>query len=222
MSRADNSRTGAEGGSVLVRWGSRLLGLALVALLAWGTGFLLFVTALPGEVVDPERRTDAIVVLTGGSGRVDEGLSLLAEGRADRLFISGVYRGVAMADLLHSVEAGVRDVECCLVLGYDASSTYGNAIETAGWAAAEGIDSLRLVTAAYHMPRSLFEFRRTMPNVELVPHPVFPAHVRQDDWWRWPGSAYLLAHEYTKYLGARLRAAVSSPSADPSDSSGTR
>jgi uncharacterized SAM-binding protein YcdF (DUF218 family) len=187
----------------------------LALALAWTAGFMLFAANLPREVADESSRTDAIVVLTGGSGRVDEGLSLLAQGRAERLFISGVYRGVAVADLLHVSEAAPQDLACCLVLGYEAGSTQGNAVETAAWAAAEQVGSLRLVTASYHMPRSLLEFRRTMPQVEIVPHPVFPAHVRQRDWWRWPGSAYLLAREYTKFLGAKLRALVSAPALTP-------
>ena len=65
--------------------------------------------------------------------------------------------------------------------------------------------SLRLVTAAYHMPRSRFEFDRALPGVRLISHPVFPATYRQDDWGRWPGSARLLVSEYHKYLFAHLR-----------------
>ncbi len=192
-------------------WFGGVLALLLLAVLVWGIGFITFAAMLPRVVADGSSRTDAIVVLTGGSGRVDEGFSLLAQGRAERLFISGVYRGVAIADLLHVSDDASQELACCLALGYEAGSTQGNAVETAAWVAAEEVASLRLVTASYHMPRSLLEFRRTMPHVEIVPHPVFPAHVRQDDWWRWPGSAYLLAHEYTKYLGARLRALISTP-----------
>src|SRR3546814_20820963 len=69
----------------------------------------------------------------------------------------------------------------------------------------QGFDSLRLVTATYHMPRSLLEFHRTMPNIEIVPHPVFTENFKRDDWWRWPGSTALLLPEYTKYLVAQVR-----------------
>ena len=67
------------------------------------------------------------------------------------------------------------------------------------------MNSLRLVTAAYHMPRSRYEFDRLLPGARLISHPVFPATYRQNDWWRWPGSARLLVSEYHKYLIARLR-----------------
>jgi uncharacterized SAM-binding protein YcdF (DUF218 family) len=69
----------------------------------------------------------------------------------------------------------------------------------------QGLRSLRLVTAAYHMPRSLLEFHRVLPGTEIVPHPVFPEHVKQRSWWRWPGSASLFASEYSKYLVALAR-----------------
>jgi len=64
---------------------------------------------------------------------------------------------------------------------------------------------MRLVTAAYHMPRSLLEMHDIMPEVKIVPHPVFPDHVKQDEWWAWPGTAALTASEYNKFLIAWLR-----------------
>jgi uncharacterized SAM-binding protein YcdF (DUF218 family) len=86
-----------------------------------------------------------------------------------------------------------------------ADDTRGNAVETAAWIREQGFGSLRLVTANYHMPRSLLEFRHAMPDIEIVPHPVFPENFKQDEWWLWPGSASLLASEYSKYLVALLR-----------------
>ncbi len=185
----------------------RLIGLAALVLGAWLVGLIWFATHLPAAVAEPTRQTDAIVVLTGGSGRIQQGLALLAEKRAKKLFISGVYRGVDVRELLRVSQQSPADLECCVALGYEADSTRGNARETAGWLNEQGLRSLRLVTAAYHMPRSLLEFRRAMPGVEIVPHPVFPEHVKQRNWWRWPGSASLIISEYSKYLIALARGA---------------
>ncbi len=55
------------------------------------------------------------------------------------------------------------------------------------------------------MPRSLIEFRRAMPRAKLIPHPVFPEHVKLDRWWEWRGTAVLIAEEYTKYLYSVVR-----------------
>jgi uncharacterized SAM-binding protein YcdF (DUF218 family) len=195
------------------RWLVRLALAGAGVLALWGGGFLWFAAQLPDAVAAPERRTEAIVVLTGGSGRVGRGLELLEQGRADKLFVSGVHRGVDVAELLRVSQRAPERLACCVALGHAAETTEGNAVETAQWMQAQGYRSLRLVTAAYHMPRSLLEFRRRMPAVEIVPHPVFPEHVKHEDWWRWPGSTALLIGEYSKYLVARLRAALAGPPA---------
>jgi uncharacterized SAM-binding protein YcdF (DUF218 family) len=188
-----------------------LPGLVLAAALAWLAGLILFANAMPSEVADPDTPTDAIVVLTGGSLRLEHGLDLLVAGRAKKLFVSGVHQGVATADLLRVAHRVPHWVTCCIVLGHVADSTIGNAIETAAWMRREGYRSLRLVTSSYHMRRSLFEFTRAMPDIRIIPHPVFPKRVKQADWWAWPGTASLIAGEYNKYLGAILRAVVEGP-----------
>ena len=93
---------------------------------------------------------------------------------------------------------------CCIELGHDAADTVGNARETAAWAKAGNYRSLRLVTSDYHMPRSLAVFRRAMPHIDLIAHPVFSDSVHMESWWRSPGTAGLLASEFNKFLIVRL------------------
>ncbi len=173
-----------------------------LAFAAWLAGLAWFTSMLPTSVEDATRPADAIVVLTGGSGRISAGLDLLAAGRARKLFISGVGPAVDVQELLRVSQRPAAELECCVALGHQAGSTLGNAVETAGWMQDNGLHSLRLVTAAYHMPRSLLHFRRAMPDIDIIPHPVFSENFRQDDWWRWPGSANLIVTEYSKYLVA--------------------
>jgi len=184
----------------------RLAGFAaLLLVLLWAAGLARFASAIPRDVDDPDHATDAIVVLTGGSLRVESGLRLLAAGKAKKLFISGVYRGVDVAELLHISRQSPDSVACCIVLGHTADNTAGNARETAEWMAQEGFRSLRLVTASYHMPRSLLEFTRAMPAIEIVPNPVFPEALKTRPWWQRRSSAVLILGEYSKYLYAVLR-----------------
>ena len=122
-----------------------------------------------------------------------------------------MYRGVEVDELLGLSREAPDEIACCVILGHAAESTAGNASETARWMVSEGFHSLRLVTASYHMPRSLFEFREVMPDVTIVPNPVFPGHVKRDAWWRFWGTTRLIAGEYNKYLAARLRAAFFGP-----------
>lgn len=176
-----------------------VLGLVLIGLVLLG-GFLWFLGELPQRATAPERATDAIVVLTGGSGRVARGLELMEAGKAKKLFISGVYYAVDVNELLRVAERNPEDLSCCISLGYEAGNTRGNAEETAVWIHKQGYDSLRLVTSAYHMPRSLLQFRRLMPQVEIVPHPVFPEGHAPGNGWRLPARLGLLLQEYGKYL----------------------
>ena len=172
--------------------------LACVAL--WGYGLLRFVDGIPEHQESDSSRTDAIVVLTGGSGRLEEGLRLLTENRAGKLFVSGVYRGVDVDQLLEISRQSPENLACCIEIGHAADNTEGNAAETAAWMHHQGFHSLRVVTSGYHLPRTLLEFRYAMPEVRLVPHPVFADHVKRERWWLWPGTAQLIIGEYNKYL----------------------
>ena len=180
------------------------LALGVVAGL-WIGGLFWFVAKVPYPGPVASGRTDAIVVLTGGSERLDTGLRLLAEGLAGKVFVSGVARGVDMATLLRVARRHPEELVCCIAIGYQADNTAGNARETAVWMRNQGYTSLRLVTAGYHMPRSLLEFRRAMAKMVIVPHPVFPPQFKRSRWWLWPGTASLLISEYSKYLLARLK-----------------
>ncbi len=188
-----------------VRWLRRLAATGLLLALVWAGGLVWFAERVAAIPPAADRVTDAIVVLTGGSERVAAGLGLLAADRAGSLFVSGVHHDVDVAELLRVAEQAPGGLECCIVLGHSADDTVGNARETAAWMRAQGYRSLRLVTANYHMPRSLLEFRRALPEVEILPDPVAPAVVRLEDWWRWPGTTALLAREYNKYLFALAR-----------------
>ncbi|MGF1629052.1 MAG: YdcF family protein [Kiloniellaceae bacterium] len=187
-------------------WRLRRLATFVAAIVVlYALGFLWFATLLPTEVADEDSGTDAIVVLTGGSDRLGVALDLLSADKGGKLFVSGVYRGVDVRQLLDLSQHSPEDLSCCVVLGYEADNTRGNAVETATWMKEQGFTSLRLVTATYHMPRSLLEFRRTMPAIQIIPHPVFTEHFKQQDWWLWPGSSTLLVTEYSKYLVALVR-----------------
>jgi uncharacterized SAM-binding protein YcdF (DUF218 family) len=201
-------------------WGAvRRLAIIAAALFVLGTAGFIWFAARPA----PENEsapTDAIVVLTGGRLRLQSGIGLLRDGKGRKLFVSGVNQQVDLDELLRA--SGNADwASCCTALGHDADNTLGNARETAQWMRQQGFRSLRLVTAWYHMPRSLLELDRAMPEIEIIAHPVFPDEVSQDHWWASRSTVWLLASEYGKYLRAlfrpvveRLRSAPSSGSAE--------
>jgi uncharacterized SAM-binding protein YcdF (DUF218 family) len=185
-------------------WLGRIGAAVLFLALLWLAGLVWFVQALPDKPTDEMTRTDAIVVLTGGTERLAVGLDLLDRHLADTLFISGVYTGVDVATILALDDRAPGTLGCCIELGHSAQHTIGNAEETAAWMAEGGRTSLRLVTAAYHMPRSLSVFHRLMPDILIVPHPVFPESVDLQSWWRDWDVFTLLAGEYSKYLVSQV------------------
>lgn len=199
----------------------RRLRLLLVAVLiaglaiafAWGWGLTRFAAAIPDTVADSETTTDAIVVLTGGSERLTTGMSLLARGRASRVFVSGVHPDVDRDAMVRGAGGVADDLIDRVDIGHGARDTAGNAGETAGWMRRHGYRSLRLVTASYHMPRSLLEFRQALPEAIIIPNPVFPAHVKQARWWAWPGTATLIIGEFNKFLWSASRHGLASLSA---------
>lgn len=185
-------------------------GLAIICAGLWLAGWIWFASTIPTEIADTTTTTDAIVVLTGGSGRVEMGLELLRSGRASKLFVSGTGGPVQVSDLVPGQEPVPPDLHQAISLGREANDTPGNAQETAAWVEREHINSIRLVTAAYHMRRSILEFQTAMPDVKIIAHPVFPSSVKPD-WWRWPGTANLIAREYTKFLLTQVRITMISP-----------
>ncbi len=191
-------------------WGRRSMHALLLLAVVWFCGFLAFAAAIPPKVREADRPVDAIVVLTGGGVRLAEGFTLLDRGLAKKMLISGVADGVDLPALLQTLN-GTPDLNpdalaCCVTLDHAARSTEGNARESLKWLSGNGFTSVRLVTANYHMNRSLLEFRRVMPAVEIVPNPVFPREVQDPYWFVHPGTLYLLINEYHKYVAAAGRA----------------
>jgi uncharacterized SAM-binding protein YcdF (DUF218 family) len=188
--------------------------IAVAAAACWGGGFAwyLHLTRLPAE---PPPHTDGIVALTGGAGRVELALRLLADGQADKLLLSGIGGGTDLATLGHIAGVDTTRFPNRITVGRYAASTRGNGVETAAWAEQNRIGSLIVVTAAYHMPRALAELGQALPEVHLYPLPVYP-----DSADKGPGLR-LEAAEYTKYLLTASGLSAWFPSREPISASGT-
>jgi len=185
-----------------------LIGFTAGLLALAGFGFVLFANAVMREPEVQNVHADGIVVLTGGQTRIAEAARLLEEKRGKRLLISGVNQKTGRPSLQRISGLDEATFNCCVDLGYQAQNTIGNADETRRWAEALGYDSLIVVTASYHMPRSLAELAREMPNIDLVPHPVAPDGLRRKVWWLDATAARLLASEYVKFLPAAARLVI--------------
>ena len=143
---------------------ARLLG---VLVIVWGLGFAIFALQLARPANG--RKTDGIVVPTGGAGRVQRGLSLLRTGQAQRLLVTGVAPNVRPVDLATTYDVPLSLFACCVDLGRQAVDTRSNADETAGWVRVHGFHSLRLVTSDWHMARARMELENALAgNVDVL------------------------------------------------------
>ena len=136
-------------------------------LLVWMLGFLWFSITLPAPA--ETLKTDAVIVPTGGAGRIPQGLAVLEQGLAKTMLVSGVDREVTEDEFAAEFEVKPDLMECCVVLGFAAVDTRSNAAETAQWVEDNNVRSLRLVTTDWHMRRAASELDRMLPdNVTVI------------------------------------------------------
>ncbi len=185
-----------------------MVGSAGVALFLLVFGFVLFATVATRIVNDNRAQADGIVVLTGGQSRIAEAVKLYNQGRAKRLLISGVNRRTSREELVRLTGLSDAAFDCCVDIGYEALDTLGNAGEARAWAGQWQFSSLIIVTASYHMPRSMAELGLAMPHMRLISHSVIPRMLRGEPWWLHLTAARILAAEYLKLIPVVTRVAV--------------
>lgn len=172
--------------------------------LSWLAGFAAFASHIATLDAPGAQRADAIIVLTGGAGRIGKGLDLLATGKGAQMFITGVNSQVDM----HAIIAMRPEIEtdliiCCVTLGHQAHNTRQNGAEARKWiSGVRDIRSAYLVTSSYHMPRALLEFRQALPGIALIPAPVSYGHGPDHDQRNFWALAFA---EYNKTLLTWMR-----------------
>ena len=126
---------------MILRFGSLLL-------ILYALGFALFGVTLGKPAATDAARTEGIVVITGGAGRIEHGVQILADGHGQRLLVAGTDPAVTKADLIRRL-GGKR------------------------WLERRQYKSLRLVTSDWHMRRARYEFRRVLgDDYRVVPDAV--------------------------------------------------
>ena len=160
--------------------------------LVWAIGFLWFAVALP-RPAEEAVKADAVIVPTGGAGRIARGLEVLDQGLARRMLVSGVDREVRPSEFAAEFGVAPERMDCCVTLGFAAVDTRSNAAETAKWVAQNEVRSLRLVTTDWHMRRAAGELDRALPDHVTVIRDAVPSQ---------PDLATLFL-EYHKLLASR-------------------
>lgn len=159
-------------------------------LVLWALGFIWFTIALPQPARDMQ--TDAVIVPTGAAGRIERGLEVLEEGRAEALLVTGVDREVKAPEFAEQFNVSPGTMDCCVTLGFAAVDTRSNAAETAQWVKDRDVGSLRLVTTDWHMRRAAGELTRALPGGVTVVRDAVPSEP----------SLHILFLEYHKLLAS--------------------
>lgn len=187
----------------------RVIRLGVLAGLVYMIGFTVWAALLPEPKATDDAVADAIVALTGDGNRLAPAVALLEMGNGARLLITGVNKATSKPELKLLLKGG-PSFDCCADLGFAAADTRGNAEEAANWAHGRHYRSIIVVTAAYHMPRSLLEFGAQMPDVTLIPYPV-AADTQGEMSWQ---SLRRLNGEYAKYLASWVRVTLFVPATE--------
>ena len=167
-------------------------------LLLYAIGFVVFAFTLGKPAPATAQFTDAAVVLTGGSGRIEHAIDVLRRHKAGRLLVSGADPSVTKADLAARIAGSAGLLNCCVDLGSESVDTRSNAEEAGRWLARHRFHSLRLITSDWHMRRARYEFRRVLGSRYVV----VPDAVRTEP------SFFTLFAEYNKLLLRRIAAWV--------------
>ncbi|MEO7505562.1 MAG: YdcF family protein [Sphingomicrobium sp.] len=157
-------------------------------------GFALFAVTLGQPAAADAPNAQAIVVITGGTGRIERGVALLAAGKGQRMLIAGADPSVTKQDLVRRVGGKRGLFACCVDLGSESVDTRSNADEAKRWLERRHFTSFRLVTSDWHMRRALYEFAHRLGK----DYTIIPDAVRTE-----PGLMTLFG-EYNKYVLRRL------------------
>ena len=179
-----------------------LLGLLVVLGLALAS-FQKFVLTLPNDDTKLSAPIDGLVVATGGQLRIQKGVELLAGGKADRMLISGVGKGITKELLKENLAISnlqARFFDCCVEIEFTATDTNGNAQATFEWMQKHALDDILLVSANYHLPRAELIFKQYLPENSVYFQAVNPPDLKLSAWYSNWQTTRLLLKEYLKYI----------------------
>ena len=162
--------------------------------------FSLFINDLR-VATDEITYADAIVVLTGGTGRVEEGLRLFREGRGGYLILSGVEETSSLGAIFPGRDLKTAVDTSRIILDIESRRTIDNAFNVKKIVEEKGFKSLILVTSNYHMKRASTILRKTINGeVKLYRNPVRGPNFKDEEWWGNLKSLKLVTSEFFKYI----------------------
>ena len=146
-----------------------LISINLILFLWW---IILIFNIFPKKIYNSDNLTvnndSAIIVLTGGKGRIEKGVELFEKELGKYLFISGVFEESEF-EIKSTLNLKLLNQSCCLILDKNARNTFENAGEVKEWILRNSnINKLILVSSYYHLPRSYLIFTNIIKNKSIM------------------------------------------------------
>ena len=158
------------------------------------------------------KKSSDIVILTGGTNRIKDGLKIINKFEKtstfnSKILVSGTGKGFTKLSLEKKLNFNFdfNLIECCVELDNVSTNTYSNAYETLKWVKKNNIREFILITSNYHMPRAYLEFTNRMPDLKIFTYPIIPEKHNINNWLNSYETFSLIFSEYFKFLIANLR-----------------
>lgn len=192
----------------IIRW---MIGILVgITALVWIGGIYLTRDDLAACHVGPSSRdacqaADAIVAVSGGDtqARTAEAIRLYKGGWGRFIVFSGAAAdktGPSNAEAMRR-QAVAEGVPKNVILTEELSeTTRQNAMKTGELLRQKNLESVILVTSAYHSRRTSLEFARYIPQIHVRSHPVATDNQWSRTWWLTPSGWQLTIQELVKIV----------------------
>jgi uncharacterized SAM-binding protein YcdF (DUF218 family) len=142
---------------------------------------------------NPLEKSEAIVVLAGGSGnRIEAAVKLYKEGFGEKLFFSGfrLYPETYTSSLMkkYAIKLGVSEGDIISSIPEAEVSTRGESVANLELLNKNHIKNFILVTSAYHTRRAKLMYEKAVLslgyNIEFLVYPAPDPFVPIEGWWK--------------------------------------
>ncbi|MEK4514283.1 YdcF family protein [Paenibacillus sp. FSL H8-0122] len=148
------------------------------------------------------KQSDIIIILSGGGGRVEQGVKLYKEGYAPQLLLSNAKEITGPAGDMRETALSLGIPESAILTEDAAESTYQNALFTLPIMKQHGFKSAIVVSSDFHMRRVKFIFDHVYKKsgIELT-YIGADSGYNSKAWWSDRYSRETTFNEYIKMIG---------------------
>jgi uncharacterized SAM-binding protein YcdF (DUF218 family) len=185
---------------LLIELGKKISLIFSIGIGCWISGFVIFCFYFKTLTEPPQTlNTQALVVLTGDENRLSVAKNLFdLQFPRPLMHISGT-------NFEYWQKLTQKDPFSALISIDHASNTKENILSIKKWLFKNKIQSVRLVTSDYHMPRALLWTTYFFPqHIQVFPHPVRSTPFRSQTMLQKTRYVTRLFKEYNKYLITRI------------------